>query len=67
MRNTIRLVAVAMLAILVGCGQGKDASATKATEAASKAMDSAADAASSAKDALGACPCARAATLCRLP
>ena len=45
MSNTIRLVAVAMLAILVGCGQGKDASADKASEAAGKAMDSAADAA----------------------
>jgi len=54
MSNTIRLVAVAMLAILVGCGQGKDASATKASEAAGKAMDSASDAASSAKDAAAA-------------
>ena len=55
MSKTIRLVAVAMLAILVvGCGGGKDASATKASEAAGKAMDSAADAAASAKDAASA-------------
>ena len=42
MSSTIRLVAVAMLAILVGCGPGKDASATKESEAASETMDSAA-------------------------
>jgi len=52
MNSMIRIVAVAMLAILVGCGQGKDSPAAKsAADSAAKAMDSAADAAKSAKDA----------------
>src|SRR5512139_394958 len=52
MSNMIRMVAVAMLAILVGCGQKEASPAAKqAADSASQAMDSAADAAKSAKDA----------------
>ena len=51
MSYTIRMVAVAMLAMLVGCGQGKDA-ADSTANSASNAMESTKDAANASADAM---------------